>query len=335
MERMTSAELDKFRCVTEWFGIDDEEMSDGEENNDPLLFATGPPKKRKITDAPDDEPPKLIPTAHYRLVYGGNSLFLFFRVHQMICDRLGKMKMKHAEQMKDYEEEQAIAAMQAELYKIHGKGFGSHELNASDTNNGLAIIKSPRRSPASNYADLLCEIKSLLDGNIDPNTYEDNVRLLFPIDGYLVTTIDKLIAMVGRQLHFLAQLRRLNTHDAYKALLNVVARLFLRRISSDPCTGDFIAFGGDGAPSILSPSFGWEGIIRRNRGRGLAKMERMHYIRKCRAGDMFAEEHGVTWLAKGMQKVTSHHPVYEFLQFNKYMLKNIAYQSRSKYIHVS
>ncbi|PIO59633.1 hypothetical protein TELCIR_18900, partial [Teladorsagia circumcincta] len=164
------------KCVTEWFGIDDEEMSDGEENNDPLLFATGPPKKRKITDAPEDEPPKLIPTAHYRLVYGGNSLFLFFRVHQMICDRLGKMKMKHAEQMKDYEEEQKIAAMQAELYKIHGKGFGSHELNASDTNNGLAIIKSPRRSPASNYADLLCEIKSLLDGNIDPNTYEDNVR---------------------------------------------------------------------------------------------------------------------------------------------------------------
>ncbi|KAK6013365.1 hypothetical protein OSTOST_21323, partial [Ostertagia ostertagi] len=99
-------------------------------------------EKNKIkTDAPDDEPPKLIPTAHYRLVYGGNSLFLFFRVHQMICDRLGKMKMKHAEQMKDYEEEQAIAAMQAELYKIHGKGFGSHELNASDTNNGLAIIK--------------------------------------------------------------------------------------------------------------------------------------------------------------------------------------------------
>ncbi|KAK6012904.1 hypothetical protein OSTOST_21915, partial [Ostertagia ostertagi] len=117
-----------------------------------------------------------------------------------------------------------------------------------------------------------------------------------------------------------------------------VHRLFLRRnarMRNPECTGDFIAFGGDGAPSILSPSFGWEGIIRRNRGRGLAKMERMHYIRKCRAGDMFAEEHGVTWLAKGMQKVTSHHPVYEFLQFNKYMLKNIAYQSRSKYIHVS
>ncbi|EYC36336.1 hypothetical protein Y032_0907g2974 [Ancylostoma ceylanicum] len=192
------------RCVTEWFGIDDEEMSDGEENNDPSIDAAGPPKKRRIGDGPEDEPPKLASTAHYRLVYGGNSLFLFFRIHQMICDRLGKLKLKHAEQMKIYEEELKVAAMQAELYRIHGKGCGSHEQNASDTNNGLAIIKTPRRNPASNYADLLSEIKNLLDGNIDSNTFEDNVRLLFPIDGYLVTTIDKLIAMVGRQLHFLA-----------------------------------------------------------------------------------------------------------------------------------
>ncbi|VDM79388.1 unnamed protein product, partial [Strongylus vulgaris] len=191
------------QCVTEWFGIDDEEMSDGEENNDPLIDA-GPPKRRRMGDGPDDEPPKLASTAHYRLVYGGNSLFLFFRIHQMICDRLGKLKLKHREQIKIYEEELKVAAKQAELYKIHGKGLGSHEQNASDTSNGLAIIKNPRRNPASNYADLLNEIKNLLDGNIDSNTFEDNVRVLFPIDGYLVTTIDKLIAMVGRQLHFLA-----------------------------------------------------------------------------------------------------------------------------------
>ncbi|KAK5977278.1 hypothetical protein GCK32_005004, partial [Trichostrongylus colubriformis] len=400
------------------------------------------------------------------VVYGGNSLFLFFRVHQMICDRLGKMKMKHAEQMRIYEEELKVSAMQAELYKIHGKGFGSHELNASDTNNGLDIIKSPRRSPASNYTDLLCEIKSLLDGNIDSNTYEDNVRLLFPIDGYLVSTIDKLIAMVGRQLHFLAtgtegietmklyqryrydcpisvfsqSARKARVEEEYarsaetffncqncfkifviyekkpvvtielvdteteedngdgeniqpngetamdassdddsdrndetdeeqrrsmstgvpktnglsmkrevgtasgagtstsSSTIKKRSRLFLRRnarMRNPEIAGDFMVFGGEGTPSVSSPSFVWEGIVRRNRGRGLAKMERMHYIRKCRAGDMFAEEHGVTWLAKGMQKITSHHPVYEFLQFNKYMLKNAAYQSRSKYSHVS
>ncbi|VDL80727.1 unnamed protein product [Nippostrongylus brasiliensis] len=364
------------RCVTEWFNIDDEEMSDGEENNDPLVYT--------------NEPPKLIPTSHYRLVYGGNSLFLFFRVHQMICDRLGKMKAKHAEQMKLYEEDLKVAARQAELYKVHGKGFGSHELNASDTNNGLAIIKTPRRSPASNYADLLCEIKSLLDGNIDANTYEDNVRLLFPIDGYLMITIDKLIAMVGRQLHFLATgadgVETLNLYQRYRyerplsvynqtsrrarveeeysrsaetffncqncfkifviyeknPVVTVengaevalkpnglsakktrenpaaapwtrnntaatrkrhhVVRLFLRRntrMRKPEITGEFVFLGKDSPET--SPSFSWEGIVRRNRGRGLAKMERMHYVRRCRAGDMFAEEHGATWLAKASQ----------------------------------
>ncbi|WKX91656.1 hypothetical protein Q1695_010020 [Nippostrongylus brasiliensis] len=384
------------RCVTEWFNIDDEEMSDGEENNDPLVYTSGPPKKRRRTDTPEDEPPKLIPTSHYRLVYGGNSLFLFFRVHQMICDRLGKMKAKHAEQMKLYEEDLKVAARQAELYKVHGKGFGSHELNASDTNNGL----------------------------------------LFPIDGYLMITIDKLIAMVGRQLHFLATgadgVETLNLYQRYRyerplsvynqtsrrarveeeysrsaetffncqncfkifviyeknpvvtvELVDTefgedtggentqtnedatapdatsdedsdqneeaddnrprngaevalkpnglsakktrenpaaapwtrnntaatrkrhhVVRLFLRRntrMRKPEITGEFVFLGKDSPET--SPSFSWEGIVRRNRGRGLAKMERMHYVRRCRAGDMFAEEHGATWLAKDPEQL--------------------------------
>ncbi|KJH45910.1 histone deacetylase interacting [Dictyocaulus viviparus] len=473
-------EKNKIKCilrryVTEWFGVDDEEMSDGEENSDPLIDGIGPPKKRRKEDAPEDEPPKLISTAHYRLVYGGNSLFLFFRVHQMICDRLGKLKIKHAEQMKDFEDEVNIIAMQAQLYRIHGKQFGSHEQNASDTNNGLATIKNPRRSPVSNYTDLLSEIKNLLDGNIDSNTFEDNIRILFPIDGYLVTTIDKLIAMVGRQLHFMAtgseglETMRLYQRYRYEKPVSVfsqsirkirylssigvpssfkfycrieeeysqsaesffncqncfkifiiyenkpvvtielvdteveeeitavdnpndnddsavyassdddsdqneetveerrrIARtvllkpnglssvrssriralhgnyhssvrpplqskrslLFLKRnarMRRSEIAKEFIAIGG-----TLTPSFSWEGIVRRNRFRGLASMERMHYIRKCRAGEMFAEEHGVTWLARGMQKITSHHPVYTFLQFNKYVVKSNSQPSRKR-----
>ncbi|VDM54336.1 unnamed protein product [Angiostrongylus costaricensis] len=432
-------EKNKIKCilrrfVTEWFGVDDEEMSDGEENSDPLIHAIGPPRKRRKEDAPEDEPAKLIPTAHYRLVYGGNSLFLFFRVHQMICDRLGKLKIKHAEQIRNYEDELKVAAMQAQLYKIHGKHFGSHEQNASDTNNGLAIIKSPQRSPLSNYSDLLCEIKNLLDGNIDSNTFEDNVRLLFPIDGYLVATIDKLIAMVGRQLHFMAtgsegfetmrlyqryrydkpisvfsqSARKIRVEEEYSQSaesffscqncfkifliyeekpvvtielvdteteeeaaevensqpnddsvayvssdddsdqneeveeeqrrtgrtgvlkpngLSSTSRLFMRRnarIRKPEIAGEFVVVGG--IPNT-GCSYSWEGIVRRNRFRGLCFMERMYYVRKSRAGEMFAEEHGVTWLTKGMQKIKSHHPVYTFLRYNKYMMRSIPQQS--------
>ncbi|KAJ1350558.1 Paired amphipathic helix protein Sin3b [Parelaphostrongylus tenuis] len=463
-------EKNKIKCilrrwVTEWFGVDDEDMSDGEENSDPLIHAIGPPKKRRKEDAPEDEPPKLISTAHYRLVYGGNSLFLFFRVHQMICDRLGKLKAKHEEQIRIYEDELKVAAMQMHLYKIHGKRFDSHEQNASDTNNGLAIIKSPQRPPLSNYSDLLFEIKNLLDGNIDSNTFEDNVRLLFPVDGYLVTTIDKLVAMVGRQLHFLAtgsegletmrlyqryrydkpisvfsqsprkmrveeeysqsaesffscqncfkifviyedkpvvtielvdteieeetveventqpnddsvaygssdfdsdqneeveeeqlsegrtagvlkpnglsstrsssRLRPLHTSGSRPSARPTVlpvekCRLFMRRnarIRRPEIAGEFVVVGGTPPPTGCSSS--WEGIVRRNRFRGLSSMERMHHVRKSRAGEMFAEEHGVTWLAKGMQKIKSHHPVYTFLQYNRYMLKNVSQSSRA------
>ncbi|VDL71315.1 unnamed protein product [Nippostrongylus brasiliensis] len=251
------------------------------------------------TDTPEDEPPKLIPTSHYRLVYGGNSLFLFFRVHQMICDRLGKMKAKHAEQMKLYEEDLKVAARQAELYKVHGKGFGSHELNASDTNNGL----------------------------------------LFPIDGYLMITIDKLIAMVGRQLHFLATgadgVETLNLYQRYRyerplSVYNQTSRR--ARVEEEysrsaetffncqNCFKIFVIYeknpvvtvelvdtefgedtGGENTQTnedATAPDATSDEDSDQNE---LAKMERMHYVRRCRAGDMFAEEHGATWLAKAGQ----------------------------------
>lgn len=289
------------------------------------------------------------------------------------------------------------------------------------------------------------------------------IRLLFPIDGYLVYTIDKLVAMVGRQLHFLAtgaegiETMKLYQRYRYERPLSVFnetsrkttveeeyarsaetyfncencfkvfiiydknpvvtielvdtetgednggenvhpnenetaaegssdddsdqneetddeprrasrpnalkpnglsakrgnfaaagpstedtivvrrrGRLFLRRnarMRKPEVAGEFIVIGGAAPPT--SPSCVWEGIVRRNRGRGLAKMERMHYIRKCRAGDMFADERGATWLVKGMLKSTSHHPVYDFLQYNKYMLKSIAGVSRTRASRVS
>ncbi|KHJ96943.1 hypothetical protein OESDEN_03087 [Oesophagostomum dentatum] len=285
------------------------------------------------------------------------------------------------------------------------------------------------------------------------------LRLLFPIDGYLVTTIDKLIAMVGRQLHFLATgadgLETMKLYQKYRYeqpisvfsqsekktkieeeysrsaetffncqncfkifviyekkpvvtielvdteteeeaadgevaqtsedaaadassddesehnqeideehrrgnnnvgslkpnglsvrnrganLLSTSApqssastssvtrsRLFLRRnirMRSADIAGEFVVVG---STSPTSSTYVWEGIVRRRRCRGLSSMERMHYIRKCRAGEMFAEEHGATWLAKGMQKSRSHHPVYKFLQYNRYLLKNSSRSSR-------
>ncbi|RCN27692.1 hypothetical protein ANCCAN_26571 [Ancylostoma caninum] len=108
----------------------------------------------------------------------------------------------------------------------------------------------------------------------------------------------------------------------------VAGRLFLRRnvrMRNADVAGEFVVVGG------VSPSpctYTWEGIVRKRRCRGLSSMERMHYIRKCRAGEMFAEEHGATWLAKGMQKSKSHHPVYKFLQYNRYLLKNTSRSSR-------
>ncbi|ETN81189.1 hypothetical protein NECAME_02232 [Necator americanus] len=117
-------------------------------------------------------------------------------------------------------------------------------------------------------------------------------------------------------------------HVVIRFIESVTGRLFLRRnarMRNADIAGEFVVVGG---VSPTRSTYTWEGIIRRKRCSGLSFMERMHYIRKCRAGEMFAEEHGVTWLAKGMQKSRSHHPVYKFLQYNKYLLKNTSRSAR-------
>ena len=46
-------------------------------------------------------------------------------------------------------------------------------------------------------------IKNVLDGNLDPNTYEDILRELFGIHAYITFTMDKIVQNIVRQLQHL------------------------------------------------------------------------------------------------------------------------------------
>ena len=51
------------------------------------------------------------------------------------------------------------------------------------------------------YAHLLECCESLFAGDMDQNTFEENLRFMFGTKGYLLFTIDKVIAALIKQVH--------------------------------------------------------------------------------------------------------------------------------------
>ncbi|VDN44055.1 unnamed protein product [Gongylonema pulchrum] len=86
-----------------------------------------------------------------------------------------------------------------------------------DTMLGLSHLKPAIENPENYYTDLINEIKNVLDGITDNNTFEDNVRRMFGINAYITFTMDKLIIVIARQLqHLISEETNVASMDLYK-----------------------------------------------------------------------------------------------------------------------
>lgn len=52
------------------------------------------------------------------------------------------------------------------------------------------------------YPAFLDMVKNLLDGNMDPTAYEDQLREMFGIHAYIAFTCDKLVQNIVRQVRY-------------------------------------------------------------------------------------------------------------------------------------
>lgn len=121
-----------------------------------------------------------LPDESYTLMFVNNNWYIFFRLHNILCERLWKIQERAqfliSEELKDREERKQSTA--------------------------LALRLKPRNNidVHSYYSTFLDMVKSLLDGNIESSQYEDNLREMFGIHAYLGFTLDKVIQNVVRQL---------------------------------------------------------------------------------------------------------------------------------------
>ena len=63
-------------------------------------------------------------------------------------------------------------------------------------------LKKPNVMDVEDYYPLFIDmVKNLLDGQMEPNSFEDTIRETFGVNAYISFTMDKLIQNIVRQLH--------------------------------------------------------------------------------------------------------------------------------------
>lgn len=216
------------RLIPEFFNIAPQEMSDEEDNDEEVeykgdkgdLLDTDNPvrscrRMRTITsekhsssapstshgneDETVEEELKPVGGSSYRLFYGANTWCVFIRLHQMLCDRLARLKRRNSEMLEEFKIEERIR-IERERVLRQSRAAGRGDPYISDADRGLHLLKKSAQCPDNFYRSLICEVKNLLDGQIESSNFEDSVRNMFGTDAYITFTMDKIITTMGRQL---------------------------------------------------------------------------------------------------------------------------------------
>ncbi|PSN32659.1 hypothetical protein C0J52_12290 [Blattella germanica] len=159
--------------------------SDAPTKKDPDGGGSAPGGEMKVDD--DVKLPLHAIASHpdecYTLMFGNNQWYVFFRLHQILCERLTRM----------YERAVALAAEEAKLRQ------GRRESTA------VALRLKPKSEieVEDYYPAFLDMVKNVLDGNMDSNAYEDTLREMFGIHAYIAFTLDKVVTYAVRQLQYL------------------------------------------------------------------------------------------------------------------------------------
>ncbi|KAK4519608.1 uncharacterized protein ATC70_009845 [Mucor velutinosus] len=118
--------------------------------------------------------------------YGDSGFYCFFRLYQILYNRLCKMKALDAE-FRAHPERAKKAHKEARDLGITPKRFKALKM---DTKRGY-------------YSILLSLIDKLFEGEIDQQTFEECVRYIFGGDAYIMFTIDKLVLSLVRDIHII------------------------------------------------------------------------------------------------------------------------------------
>jgi len=126
----------------------------------------------------------LSPGEEYTMLMGNNHIYLFFRLHSILTERLAKI----------YDQAVIIAAEEGD----------SNQDKKESTAAALRLKPKNGLSATDYYPAFLDLVRNLLDGNMENQAYEDTLREMFGIHAFTAFTLDKVISNAVRQLQQIA-----------------------------------------------------------------------------------------------------------------------------------
>jgi len=137
------------------------------------------------------------PDESYSHIMCNNNWCLFLRLHNILSERLTKMYNQAVilanEETKDKKERKDSTAV------------------------ALRLKPKNEIEPEDYYPAFLDMVKNLLDGNMDPQAYEDTLREMFGIHAYVSFTLDKVVSNCVRQMqHLVMDEACIDCYDLYQ-----------------------------------------------------------------------------------------------------------------------
>jgi len=158
--------------------------------------------QEKLSDVDENDA-----SAANSLFYGNDNWYYFLRLYMMFCERL------------KYFSGVAVWLIEEEM---HYRSLRSASVSAA-----LKLRNPNAVDVRDSYSYFLELIRSLLDGNVELSSFEDQLRDMFGIHAYVAFTIDKLIQNITRQLQYIA------TKDGCWQLVTLYAEKNKRSGSTD------------------------------------------------------------------------------------------------------
>ncbi|KAJ9479073.1 Transcriptional regulatory protein SIN3 [Pseudozyma hubeiensis] len=135
--------------------------------------------------------------------------FVFIRLLQLLYSRLQKVKTLGVEMADKQPLRSKINPLAIELGLQDGGSGPAAVVGAAANSSSLGPVAPTNEEagltlhPSRYYDTLLDMCEKLFDGDVDQGTYEESVRYMYGIEGYIVFTLDKVIGAMIKVVQFL------------------------------------------------------------------------------------------------------------------------------------
>ncbi|SNX84434.1 related to SIN3 - transcription regulatory protein [Melanopsichium pennsylvanicum] len=155
----------------------------------------------------DDEASASGPPVNF---FCNSQYFVFIRLLQLLYSRLHKVKALGVQMANKQPLRSKINPLAIELGLQDGGSGPAAVVGAAANSSSLGPVAPTNEEagltlhPSRYYDTLLDMCEKLFDGDVDQGTYEESVRYMYGIEGYIVFTLDKVIGAMLKVVQFLA-----------------------------------------------------------------------------------------------------------------------------------